>query len=71
MLHTLNDITFLLLTINSKDHGHKTGTDFRLMTQTQNTDEVYNHHDYDLIKNYRHVNIIVMEWCNSTNRMAS
>ena len=35
MLRTMNDITFLLLTINSKDHGHKTETDFRLMTLTQ------------------------------------
>ena len=34
-LHTMNEITFLLLTINSKDHGHKTKTDFCLMTLTQ------------------------------------
>ena len=34
-LGTVKDITFLLLTINSKDHGHKTETDFRLMTLTQ------------------------------------
>ena len=35
MLLTVNNITFFLLTINSKDHGHKTETDFRLMTLTQ------------------------------------
>ena len=58
MLRTVNDITFLLLTINSKDHGHKTETDFRLMTLTQILTEEYYHHDYDLIQNYRHVNII-------------
>ena len=41
MLRTVNDITFLLLTINSKDHGHKTETDFPSNDTDSNSDEEY------------------------------